>query len=121
MSFLNCHKYPPSLLFLLMTLGPGIIALAVFDRGQGALGRFFITFGRVPLFYYFLHIPLIHGLMVAADYVRFGSSPYATEAPWTIGSKKLPEGCGYDPWVVYLVWIGVVLLLYPLCRWFAGV
>jgi uncharacterized membrane protein len=121
MSFLNCHKYPPSLLFLLMTLGPGIIALAVFDREQGALGRFFVTFGRVPLFYYFLHIPLIHGLMVAADYVRYGSSPYATEAPWTIGSKKLPEGYGYDLWVVYLVWIGVVLLLYPLCRWFAGV
>src|SRR5438270_8172936 len=120
-SFLNCQKYPPSLLFVLMTLGPAIIALALFDRDQGRVGRFFVTFGRVPLFYYLIHIPLIHGLMVAADYVRYGSSPYATEAPWTIGSKQLPQGYGYDLPVIYLAWLGVVLVLYPLCRWFAGV
>jgi uncharacterized membrane protein len=121
LSFLNCHKYPPSLLFVLMTLGPALIALAVFDREQGSIGRFFVTYGRVPLFYYMLHIPLIHGLMVAMDYARYGFSPYAAEAPWTIGALKLPEGYGYSLPVVYLVWASVVLLLYPLCHWFAGV
>jgi hypothetical protein len=54
-----------------------------------------------------LHIPLIHGLMVLADHIRYGSSPYAAEAPWTIGSKKLPEDYGYGLPVVYLVWIAV--------------
>jgi uncharacterized membrane protein len=121
LSFLNCQKYPPSLVFLLMTLGPAILALAVFDREPGKVSRFFITFGLVPLFYYLLHIPLIHGLVVAADYVRYGSSPYAAEAPWTIGSRQLPPGYGYDLPIVYAVWLGVVLLLYPLCRWYAGV
>jgi uncharacterized membrane protein len=120
-SFLNCQKYPPSLCFVLMTLGPAIIFLAIFDRDLGPISSFFITFGRVPLFYYLLHIPLIHGLMVIGDYLRFGFSPYGTEAPWTIGGKTLPEGYGYDLPIVYAVWASVVLLLYPLCRWYAGV
>ena len=104
-----------------MTLGPAITFLGVFDWQAGAMGRFFITFGRVPLFFYLLHIPFIHALMVAADYVRYGASPYAAEAPWTIGGRELPLDYGYDLPVVYAVWIGVVLLLYPLCRWYAEI
>jgi uncharacterized membrane protein len=120
-SFVNCHKYPPLLLFLLMTLGPAITALALFDRDCGRVGRFFVTFGRVPLFYYLFHIPLIHGLVVGTDYLRYGWSPYLSDAPWTIDRKHVPPNYGYDLPVVYLVWLSVVLLLYPLCWWFAGV
>jgi hypothetical protein len=119
-SFVNCNKYPPSLLFLLMTLGPTITALGLCDRDWGYVGRFFITFGRVPLFYYLLHIPLIHGLMVGLDYLRYGWSPYASISPWIVKPEEFPADYGYPLWVVYLVWIGVVLLLYPLCWWFAA-
>lgn len=119
-SFLNCSKYPPSLLYLLMTLGPAIAALAVFDRDPGPVGRFFVVFGRVPLFYYLLHLPLIHGLMVLCDFLRYDRSPYEGESFWGMDPAKLPPGYGYSLPIVYLVWIGVVLLLYPLCRWYGG-
>jgi uncharacterized membrane protein len=112
-SFLNCTKYPPSLLYLLMTLGPAIFALALFEHDLGPIGRFFVVFGRVPLFYYLLHLPLIHGLMVLCEWVRYGQSY------WGVDPSKLPPGYGYSLPVVYLVWIGVVLLLYPVCRWYA--
>jgi uncharacterized membrane protein len=120
-SFLSCQKYPPSLCYLLMTLGLAITVLGCFDGGVGRLGRFFVTFGRVPLFYYLLHIPLIHGLMVAGDYYRYGWSPFAARAPWTLDRVGLPSDYGYPLPVVYLVWLGVVLTLYPVCRWYAGV
>lgn len=124
LSFLNTQKYPPSLLFLLMTLGPSIIAVALFDRvrGPGALARPFVVFGRVPLFYYLLHVPLMHLVAVAFSYVKYGRAEWLF-ANWPPpGQPQLePEGYGYDLWVVYLVWLGVVAALYPLCRWFAGV
>jgi uncharacterized membrane protein len=112
-SCLNCTKYPPSLLYLLMTLGPAIFALALFEYDLGPVGRFFVVFGRVPLFFYLLHLPLIHGLMVLCEWVRYGQSY------WGVDPKDLPPGYGYSLPVVYLVWIGVVLILYPPCRWYA--
>jgi uncharacterized membrane protein len=118
-SFINAQKYPPSLLFLLMTLGPAIVTLALVDRNHGALGRFFITFGRVPLFFYLLHIPLIHGAVVGLDYYRFGWSPQASASFWGLQPDQVPQGYGYAMWMVYLLWVGVILLLYPLCWWFA--
>jgi uncharacterized membrane protein len=117
-SFLNCTKYPPSLLYLLMTLGPAIAALALFEGGLGSVGRFFVVFGRVPLFYYLLHLPLIHGLLILSDFVRYGFSPYLSEACFA-DPKNRPSDYGYSLPVVYLIWIGVVLLLYPICRWYA--
>src|SRR6516162_3201675 len=119
LSFINCQKYPPSLLFLLMTLGPAIIALAWCERPIGLLGRFFVIYGRVPVFYFILHIPLIHGLAVAIDYARFGYSPYRAEAPWTLPRNTLPSDYGFPLPVVYLIWLAVVLFLFPFCRWFA--
>jgi uncharacterized membrane protein len=120
LSFLNCTKYPASLLYLLMTLGPALLALALFDRPLGPLGRRIVVFGRVPFFFYVLHIPLIHGGAVLCDWLRFGWSPLAHNGPW-FRPEDIPANYGVSLPVVYLVWIGVVLLLYLPCRWFAGV
>ena len=121
LSFLNCTKYPPSLLYLLMTLGPAICALAVFDRPAGPLARRVITFGRVPLFFYLLHVLLIHGGAVLIDDARFGWSPLATAGPWEIRPSEIPVNYGIGLLQVYGIWIAVILILYLPCRWFAGV
>ncbi len=120
-SFLNCTKYPPSLLYLLMTLGPAIFALGLFDRPLGPLARPIITFGRVPLFFYLLHIPLIHGSAVLCDYLRFGWSPQANGGPWDVKPEAVPSDYGISLPLVYLVWVAVLLMLYLPCRWFAEV
>ncbi len=118
-SFVDLHKYPPSLLYLLMTLGPAFIVLAFLDRGTSRVLQPILVFGRVPLFYYLLHLPLIHGLAVVVAYARFG------HADWLLGSPfnwaAAPPGASFSLAIVYLIWIGVVLLLYPVCRWFAEV
>ena len=117
-SFVNCQKYPPSLLFLLMTIGPAIIGISHFDRENGPIGQFFVIFGRVPLFFYLLHWFLIKGLAIGFAYARFGRADWLYGVP---SNQQGPEGSRYDLWVVYLVWVGVVLFLFPLCYWFAGV
>jgi uncharacterized membrane protein len=115
-SFLNCQKYPPSLVFLLMTLGPALIALGLFERAPGPLGRLLVTFGRVPLFFYLLHWYLLKGLAIALAYARYG------RADWFYGeSKPPPPDYGYNLVTVYGIWLLVVALLFPLCYWFAGV
>ena len=115
MSFLNCQKYPPSLLFLLMTLGPAILALAWFDRGPGRFGRPLLTFGRVPLFYYLLQWPLAHGLAVAFEAIQGRPIGWLFGFPLT----QPPSGYGYSLATTYLMWLVVVALLYYPCRWFA--
>ena len=114
MSFLNLTKYPPSLLYLLMTLGPALVALAAFRRAQGPLADALVTFGRVPFLFYVTHLYLIHALAVAAA-VGQGFPPSAVMDVFV----RLPEGYGFGLPVVYAVWIGVVALLYPLCRRYA--
>jgi uncharacterized membrane protein len=121
LSFLNCTKYPPSLLYLLMTLGPAILALGLFDRPLGIWTKPIITFGRVPLFYYVLHIPLIHGGAVLLDYIRFGWSPQWGHGPWEVRPGEVPESYGVGLPAVYLIWVIVLLILYWPCRWFAEV
>jgi uncharacterized membrane protein len=118
LSVLNCTKYPASLLYLLMTLGPALLALAAFDRPLGPVGRRVVVFGRVPFFFYLLHIPLIHGGAVLHDLVRFHRSPLANNGPW-FRPEDVPPDYGVGLPTVYLVWVGVVLILYPPCRWFA--
>ena len=119
LSFLNTNKYPPSLLYLLMTLGPAILILWMVDTGTPRIFRPALVLGRVPLFYFLLHMPLIHLLALIVCYVRYG------EVHWMFESARLdqfpmarPPGWGYSLPVVYMVWIGVVLALYPVCRWF---
>ncbi len=117
-SFFNLQKYPPSLLFLLMTLGPALVALSAVDRPAGGFGKFLVTFGRVPLFYYVLHLFVIHAVAVGLIYAQYRETP-----AWLFSFPPghAGEGYGYSLPVVYLIWFSVVLALYPLCRWFAGV
>ena len=122
LSFLNCTKYPPSLLYLLMTLGPAILALGLLDRATPFVLRPLIVFGRVPLFYYLLHLVVIHSVAIACGYARYGEIlPTLLSAPFGEGTPPYPKGYGYALGLVYVVWLGVVLFLYLPCRWFAGV
>jgi uncharacterized membrane protein len=121
LSFLNTTKYPPSLLFLLMTLGPALLFLWVVDPGTPQWLRPALVFGKVPLFYYLLHVPLIHLLAVAVCYARYGHVHWMFESP-SVNQFPItpPPGWGYSLQIVYLIWISVVLTLYPACRWFAA-
>lgn len=117
-SFINCQKYPPSLLYLLMTLGPAIASLSFFERvnsNPSRLAQPFIIFGRVPLFYYVIHLPLIHGLAILFAFIKYG--PAIQQA---FRSGRPPDDYGYNLAVVYLIWVAVVIALYPVCRWFAN-
>ncbi|MEW6405200.1 MAG: heparan-alpha-glucosaminide N-acetyltransferase domain-containing protein [Chloroflexota bacterium] len=122
LSFINTTKYPPSLLFLLMTLGPAFLLLAAFERIRPDvfLVRFFTVFGRVPLFYYVLHLILIHAIAITLSYVRYGEAPWFFGTGWML-RFALPPDYGYGLPIVYLVWLGVVALLYPICYWFARI
>ena len=119
LSFLDTTKYPPSLLFLLMTLGPALIFLALFDgvkvnRVAGPL----ITFGRVPMFFYLLQWPVAHGLGLIASIVADKPYDHLIGSPLG-GSPPAPEA-GFGLATVYAVWALGMLMLYPLCRWYAN-
>ena len=122
LSFLNANKYPPSLAFLLMTLGPALCVLALLDRGMPRFMRPALTFGRVPLFYFLGHLTLIHAAAVGVCLLRYG------DAHWMFESSSLEHYPFTQPpdWAfglpgVYLAWVLVVLAMFPLCVWFAGV
>ena len=117
MSFMNPTKYPPSLVYLLMTLGPALIFLANSENLRGRVVDFFCTFGRVPFFYYIIHIYLIHILaMIAAQLTGFDWHAMILR-DWVSGTPAL-HGYGFPLWVVYTVWISVIIALYPLCKKF---
>lgn len=120
LSFFNTTKYPPSLLFLLMTLGPALLFLAAFDGWTPHTMRPVLVFGRVPMFYYVLHVPLIHIIAVILCYARYGHIYWMFQSP-TLADFPIspPPGWGYSLPAIYLVWAIVVAALYPLCRWFA--
>ncbi|MBV8820165.1 MAG: DUF1624 domain-containing protein [Acidobacteriaceae bacterium] len=121
LSFLNTAKYPPSLDFLLMTLGPAILALGLLDRVRLSASNPVVVFGRVPLFYYMGHFYLAHLLAFGLAYARYGM-PGLLNPPAAIGGARQPvPAYGFDLWVTYLVWITVVVIMYPVCRWYAGV
>jgi uncharacterized membrane protein len=110
LSFINCSKYPPSLLYLLMTLGPAIAVLPLLEKMSGVAGRIFTVYGRVPLFYYILHIYLIHAMAVTFSYFFRGNA--------TVGIFDHP---GYSLPLVYAYWLAAVAILYLPCRWFMEV
>jgi len=117
--FLNQRKYPASPLFLLMTLGPMIALIPFAERARGWFAEVLTTFGRVPMFYYLLHIPLIHALALVVWFLRDGASHaerFAT-APYV----SIPADQRWHLALLYAVWLLAVAILYPLCRWYARV
>jgi len=118
LSFVNCEKYPPSLLFLLMTLGPAILFLGIVDGFQpGRILRPVVTIGCVPLFYYLLHLPLLHGVVGLLAISTYGVEFLRQNS----ASMTKPPGFGYSLPVVYGLWAATVVVLLPACRWFAAV
>jgi uncharacterized membrane protein len=122
LSFLNCTKYPPSLAFLLMTLGPAILVLGLIERVRLQAGNPLLVFGRTPLVYFLGHLLLAHLMAVLSALIRYGNVAFLWHPPPNMGgsAKEFPPGYGYDLWVTYLIWITVVAAMYPFCRWFAG-
>lgn len=115
-SFLNTTKYPPSLMYLLMTLGPGVVLLGVLEGSRG--GGILDTYGRVPLFFYLLQWPLAH--LAAVIVALLNGVPVGPH----IASPLSREGAVRDAfplWATHVSWIVILLILYPLCRWYAGV
>ena len=117
MSFLNITKYPPSLMYLLATLGTSLIFLAFTENAKGRAVNFFSSFGRVPFFYYILHIFAIHFIALIAAQLSGAGWEKMILDDWVISTPKL-KGYGFDLWVVYLVWVTVIVLHYPLCKKF---
>ena len=120
LGFLNTTKYPASLAFLLMTLGPTIALVPLLETTRGALARWLTVFGRVPFFFYLLHIPLIHVLAIVVSMLRLGAvSPWLfTNHP--MGNPPAPDGYTWSLGLLYLVWAAAIVLLYVPCRWFSG-
>lgn len=122
LSFVNTTKYPPSLLFLLMTLGPALLFLRAVDERTPSLLRPALIIGKVPMFYFLLHFLLIHLLTVVAALLRYGDAHWMFESP-SLDKFPItqPPGWPLPLPAVWLIWISIPVMLYPLCRWFAGV
>lgn len=113
LGFLRTTKYPPSLQFVLMTIGPGLIALAFIDRLQGVARKVLLAYGRVPLFFYATHIYLVHlAAMATSALLGFGAMTAA------VLFLDMPDSYGVGLAAVYAAWIGLLAVLYPMCVWF---
>ena len=125
LSLLNTTKYPPSLSFLLMTLGPALVLLAWLEDRSLSRNNPLIVFGRVPLFYFVLHFFLAHALAVVMAMLVYDGAAWNfmfQPVPSMGGpAAAFPPDFGYSLWVTYAVWIVVVAALYPICRWFGAV
>jgi uncharacterized membrane protein len=117
LSFLNVTKYPPSFLYTLITLGPALIFLAVAEKPLKALTTKLAIFGRVPMFYYLAHILLIH-ILATIGAIMTGYKLSDMILTTSVQSAPSLKGYGFNLTVVYAVWAGLILILYPLCKWF---
>ena len=117
LAFLNTTKYPASLMFLCMTLGPALMLLAWMEGCSGRACRLLRVFGRTPLFYYLLQNLLIHLFAIVWTYSLFGRAP----GWWAQGRMSWPSDYSPNPWWIYGIWLLVVFALFPLCRWFGSV
>lgn len=117
LSFINVHKYPPSLLYMAVTIGPALLFLAWFEKTQNKFSTVVSVYGRVPFFYYILHFFLIHTLSAISFLAHGNTVKEGISHPENL-MNFMKAGEGYSLAVVYLIWMGVVLSLYPLCKWY---
>ena len=118
LSFIKTTKYPPSLLYALMTLGPAVLFLAFAENIKNSVSKIISVYGRVPMFYYILHIFIIHiSTLVAAElFTNFSWKVWILKEPlWFTQTLK---GYGFSLGIVYLVWLAIVIAVYPLCKWY---
>jgi uncharacterized membrane protein len=113
LSFFDLTKYPPSLDYLLMTLGPGIALLPLLEKAKGRVARWVLVYGRVPMFYYVLHVFLAHTVGVVLALAAHKPVPWLNPAMRGV----VPPNSGFELWVVYTAWIFVFAALYPACKW----
>ncbi|MFI5135157.1 MAG: heparan-alpha-glucosaminide N-acetyltransferase domain-containing protein [Chitinophagales bacterium] len=118
LSFINVHKYPPSLLFMCVTIGPAMIILALLENVNNKISKAITVYGRVPFFYYILHVYLLRSISVILFLSRGHTFSEGLKGIPNFPFKFMIPGEGYSLCIVYLIWILVVAALYPLCRWF---
>jgi uncharacterized membrane protein len=116
LSFLKVHKYPPSLLYLCITIGPALILLALIEKVKNRFTGWMQIYGRTAFFYYILHIYLIHIIATVCYFARGGTMSEAISSAQQLPFLFIIPGQGYNLWIVYGVWIAVVIVLYPLCK-----
>ena len=118
LSFLKVSKYPPSLLYLLVTIGPGLLFLAFSEKSRSWLSEQIKVIGRVPMFYYLVHLYLIHiAAMIATSFCGHKWSDMISLNTWVSFEPKL-KGYGFSLGTVYFVWISLIVILYFLCKWY---
>jgi uncharacterized membrane protein len=118
LSFINCTKYPPSLLYTLMTLGPVLIILSWMEGKELNFLKPALVFGRVPLFYYVLHFYLIHTVSLISYMIIADKSLSEVDFHFGNAFGGIPNGFGYSLGIVYIAWISIVVALYPVCKWY---
>ncbi|MEO6233348.1 MAG: heparan-alpha-glucosaminide N-acetyltransferase domain-containing protein [Ferruginibacter sp.] len=118
LSFLDVQKYPPSLLYMCITIGPSLVFLALIKNSQSRLSKIFMVYGRVPFFYYIIHFYVLHIISIICFLSRGHSFADGMKGLPGVPFKFIIPGEGYSLWVVYGVWISVVIALYPLCKWY---
>jgi uncharacterized membrane protein len=118
LSFINTTKYPPSLLYILMTLGPAALFLAFTEKASSVFAKIISVYGRVPMFYYLVHIYLIHllAMLISELFTAFDWRNWILNQPLWFNEEL--KGYGFSLGIVYLVWLAIVIGLYPLCKWY---
>ena len=113
--FISTTKYPPSLLYILMTIGPALIVLSFTENASNRFTRFIMVYGKVPFFYYLLHVFLIHSIA----WIFFIVTGRGSGNVDFMGTTPVQADAGYPLWVVYVIWISVILILYLPCKWYS--
>ncbi len=117
-SFINVYKYPPSLLYMCITIGPSLLLLSLMENFKNRFTNFLTIFGRTAFFYYILHLYLIHLLAAIYFFAMGHSMPEAIESVKTMFFLFVLPGVGFGLVGVYIIWAAVIIILYPLCKWY---